>query len=179
MFNIADNYGLKKSITIIIGLGETIDDFPELAELIEKWKVDRVNFYRLIPHENTSYTKGPTSEYYASWIAQTRNQFPELEIISGSWANKTQEIPLLLKSGADAITKFPAIKFFGTKSALEIEQGARKAGREFIGTLTRYPDVDIDEELNKLDFSDELKQKIKNRYLKYYNKIRRHNGVKV
>lgn len=175
MFKIADKYGIKKSITIIIGLGETIDDFPKLVELIDKWKVDRINLYRLIPHDNTPFTKGPSSEYYASWIAMTRHQFPKLQIIAGSWPDKTKEIALLLKSGANAVTKFPAIKLFGTSSAKQIEEGAKTAGREFIGTLTEYPDVDIDEELNKLDFGVELKQKIKKKYLKYYKKLKRHD----
>lgn len=171
MFKIADIYGIKKSITIIIGLGEKIDDFPKLAKLINKWNIDRINFYRLVPHENTPFTKGPTTEYYTEWIAKTRIKFPKLQIIAGSWADKTSEIPLLLKAGANAITKFSAIKLFGSKPAFEIEQGAKNAGRKFLSNLTEYPDVNIDLELSKLDFDDNLKERIKNKYLKYYKRL--------
>jgi biotin synthase-like enzyme len=174
MFNVADKYNIKKSITIIIGLGEKIEDFPVLSEMINKWKIDRINFYRLVPHENTEYKEGPSTEYYTEWIKKTRKNFPGLMIIAGSWPDKTIEIPLLLEAGADAITKLPAIKFFGKKPAYEIEEGAKKAGRKFIGSLTEYPKVDIDSELAKTGFDDALKEKIKNKYLKYYNKLKRY-----
>ncbi|MBN2368732.1 radical SAM protein, partial [Candidatus Woesearchaeota archaeon] len=158
MFKLADKYKIKKSITIIIGLGETIEDFPRLAELIRLWNIDRLNFYRLVPHEGAElFPVGPKTEYYIEWIAKTRIEFPKLEIVAGSWPDKTKEIPLLLKAGANGITKLPAIKLFGKKPAIEIEEGARKAGRKFLGTLTKYPDVDIDEELSKLNFDDDLK----------------------
>ncbi|MEM2138532.1 MAG: radical SAM protein [Candidatus Woesearchaeota archaeon] len=171
MFSLCDKYNLKKTITIIIGLGETINDFPKLEYLIKKWNLDRINFYRLVPHENTIYKNGPETEYYIKWIAKTRIAFPKLIIISGSWPDKTEEIPLLLKAGSNAITKLPAIKNFGKKPAYEIEQGSKSAGRNFLGTLTKYPKVDIDNELKKLDFSNELKQKIKKAYLRYEKKL--------
>lgn len=171
MFVLADKYGIKKSITIIIGLGETIEDYPKLKSLIAKWKVDRLNFYRLVPHESTVYSEGPETEYYIEWIAKTRIDFPKLDIVAGSWPDKTEEIPLLLKAGANSITKLPAIKNFGKKPAYEIEEGAKKAGRKFLGTLTKYPEIDIDAEIGKLDFPEEMKEKIKNKYLKYYKKL--------
>ena len=172
MFSLANKYNLKKSITIIIGLGETIDDFPRLAELIKKWNIDRINFYRLVPHDNTEYKEGPSTKYYTEWIAKTRIEFPKLIIVAGSWPNKTIEIPLLLKAGANAITKLPAIKFFGKKPAKEIEQGSKKAGRKFLSKLTHYPKFDIDTELNRLDFDDALKERIKKKYMKYYRKLK-------
>lgn len=176
MFLLADKYNLKKSITIIIGLGETIDDFPKLVELIKKWNIDRINFYRLVPHDNIEYKQGPSTEYYTEWIARTRIKFPKLNIVAGSWPNKTIEIPLLLKAGANAITKLPAIKFFGKRPAHEIEQGARKAGRKFLSKLTHYPKTNIDEELNKLDFDDNLKDRIKKKYMKYYRKLSKYEN---
>ena len=176
MFQLCDRYNLKKTITLIIGLGETIEEFPKLIELVKKWNLDRINFYRLVPHENTEYKKGPTTEYYVEWIAKTRIAFPKIQIVAGSWPDKTIEIPMLLKAGANAITKLPAIKFFGKKPAFEIEQGSEKAGRKFIGSLTKYPKVNIDIELNKLDIGEALRSRIKNKYLKYYNKLKRYEN---
>ena len=173
MFEIADKYKIKKGITIIIGLGETIEDFPKLVEFIKKWNVDRVNFYRLVPHEGAHFNIGPKTDYYIKWIAKTRIEFPKIEIIAGSWPDKTEEIPKLLEAGANAITKLPAIKNFGKKPAKEIEEGAKKAGRKFLSKLTVYPKIDIDEELKPLDFPDDLKEKIKKKYNIYYRKLKK------
>jgi biotin synthase-like enzyme len=171
MFKLADEFKLKKAITIIIGLGETIDDFSALSSLIRKWNIDRVNFYRLVPHENTPFKEGPSIEYYSEWIAKTRIEFPKIMIVAGSWADKTAEIPVLLKAGANAITKLPAIKYFGKKPAIEIEQGAKKAGRKFLGTLTKYPKVDIEDEVEKAGFDSDMGEKIKKKYMQYTKKF--------
>lgn len=171
MFVIADKFNLKKSITVIIGLGETIEDFPELAKLIKKWDIDRINFYRLVPHEGAMKLPGPTTEYYIEWIAKTRIEFPKLVIIAGSWPDKTEEIPMLLRAGANAITKLPAIKNFGKEPAKRIQLGAKEAGREFTSELIKYPKIDVDELLKPID-EDILKEKIKEKYMNYYRKLR-------
>ncbi len=177
MFELADKYNLKKSITIIIGLGETIDDFPKLVELIKKGNIARINFYRLVPHEGADlFPEGPSTDYYVEWIAKTRIEFPKINIVAGSWPDKTIEIPLLLEAGANSITKLPAIKFFGKKPAREIEQGAKKAGRKFLSKLTHYPKIDIDAELDKLDFDNNLKDRIKKKYMKYYRKLTKYEN---
>ncbi len=137
MLKDADSLGLKKGITIIIGLGENENDISRLHKFIEKHKIDRVTFYRLNPHKGTMYKKGPESKYYATWIAKTRIRFPKIEIIAGSWVDKLDEIDLLLKAGANSITKFPAIKLFGTKYAEKIEEKAREAGRIFNGSMIK------------------------------------------
>jgi biotin synthase-like enzyme len=178
MFAIADKYNIKKSITLIIGLGETIEDYPTLADLIKKWNIDRINFYRLVPHEGAMGLPGPSTEYYTEWIAKTRIDFPKLAIIAGSWPDKTAEIPLLLKAGANAITKLPAIKNFGKKPAYEIEDGAKKAGRKFIGTLTKYPDVNPSLLLRESGLGHELQRKILEKYEKYYRKLGK-NTIKI
>lgn len=137
MFREADELGLKKGITIIIGLGENEKDIGKLHKFIKKYKINRVTFYRLNPHKGTIYKKGPERKYYARWIAETRIKFPKLEIIAGSWVDKLDEIDLLLRAGANAITKFPAIKLFGTEYAKKIEEKARDAGRIFKGSMTK------------------------------------------
>jgi biotin synthase-like enzyme len=173
MFSLADKYGLKKSITIIIGLKETIDDFPNLVKIIKKYNVDRINFYRLVPHEGASmFPKGPSTEYYTEWIAKTRIEFPKIQIVAGSWPDKTIEIPELLKAGANGITKLPAIKQFGKKPAIEITEGSKEAGRIFKSELISYPKTDIDPLLK--EFSEEMKIKIKNKYMKYYSRLKKY-----
>ncbi len=173
MFKVCDKLGLKKSITIIIGLGETIEDFSLLKKFIAKHKLDKITFYALNPHPNTIFKKGPDPLYYAEWIRKTRQAFPELEIVAGSWVNRLDEISLLLKAGANGITKFPAIKLFSTEYAHKIEEQAELAGRKFIGTLTKLPKIDIDEEVNQLDLHDDLKEKIKIKLLSYIKQMKK------
>jgi biotin synthase-like enzyme len=169
MFKECDEIGLKKSITIIIGLGESEKDIHLLIDFIRRNKISKITFYALNPHKGTIFKKGPLTEYYVKWISGIRKEFPKLNIVAGSWVNRLSEISELLDAGADAVTKFPSIKLFGTKFAKQIENGAKKAGREFVGTMTRLPRVDWDKEVDKLDFDDELKKKIKNK-LKVYLK---------
>jgi len=171
MFSIADKLKLKKTITIIIGLGESTRDFQHLKNFIKKWKLDKITFYRLKPQKGTIFEnkKGPETDYYIEWIKKTRESFPNIEIVAGSWLTHLDEIHLLLEAGADSITKFPSIRKFNTKYAKTIEAEAKKANRKFQGTLTKIPKINIDKELNKLNLNETLKDKIKiyiNKYLK-------------
>jgi len=150
MFKIADRLKLKKTITIILGLGETLNDFKYLKSFIKKHNIQRITFYRLKPQKNTIFeNKTPiTSKYYVEWIKKTRKASPNIKIVAGSWLSHLDEIHLLLKAGADSITKFPSIRKFNTKYAKKIEEECKKAGRKFEGTLTRVPKID-DSKLSK------------------------------
>jgi len=143
MFKLADKLKLKKTVTIILGLGETIKDFKHLKEFIKKHNLDRITFYRLKPQQGTLFEKKKpiTSKYYTEWIKRTRKEFPKLNIVTGSWLTHLNEIHLLLKAGADSVTKFPSISKFNTKYAKTIEAEAKKANRKFIGTLTKVPNI--------------------------------------
>lgn len=171
MFNACDESGLKKSMTIIIGLGETEKDIPLLIDFIKKYGICRITFYALNPHKGTIFKKGPDTEYYLKWISAIRKEFPNLQIIAGSWVNRLKEISQLLEAGADAITKFPSIKLFNSKFAKEIEKQAKLAGREFKGTLTKLPEIDWNKEVDKLDINEELKKKVKIKLKQYLTKM--------
>jgi biotin synthase-like enzyme len=169
MFENALELGLQTAITIIIGLGETIEDYPKLAALIRKYKISKIHFYGLNPQKGTIYEnkQPPTEEYQAEWIQKTRKEFPEIDIQCGIWADRTDRITTLLKAGANSISKFPALKKFGAKEAYEIEKQAELAGRQFIGTLTKLPKTDWNKEVDALDFDETLTEQIK-RKLKQY-----------
>ena len=82
---LADKLGFKKSMTIVVGLGEKKEDFELLSKFILKHNLDRITFYALKPVRGTDYenVKSPNIDYYSWWIAKTRIRFPKLEIISG------------------------------------------------------------------------------------------------
>jgi len=161
MFKVCDKLKLKKSITIIIGLGETEKDIPNLIDFIKKNKINKITFYALVPHKGTIFKKGPNADYYSRWVSSIRINFPKIEIVAGSWINRLDEIHLLLDSGANAITKFPAIRMFNTEHAKKIESEAKKSNRKFLGSLTKIPKININKEIIKLDLEKGLKIKIK------------------
>jgi biotin synthase-like enzyme len=174
MLKEAKAVGFKTSIAIIIGLGET--DIELLHKFIKEHELDRITFYALKPVPGTIFEKkeGPKSEYYADWIAKTRIAFTKLEIIAGTTARRYKEAEILFRAGANAITKFPATKLFGTEQAEVVEEGAKKAGRTFKGTLTKLPDIDWDKEADILDLDPVLKEQLKEK-LRQYLKVMENN----
>ena len=167
MFQQAQNY--KKSMTVVIGLGEKREDFELLKQFIKKHNLSRITFYALKPVKGTPYenTNGPKTEDYLWWIAQTRIAFPKLEIIAGTTARRYEEVGLLMQAGANAFTKFPATKMFGTEQAQRIESDIKFSGRKLKGTITKLPEIDWDQEVNNLNISSELKIDVKEK-LKIY-----------
>ncbi len=170
---LADKYKLKKAITIIIGLGETEEDLNKLFKFIEKYKIDRITFYALNPHAGTPFTTGPDKEYYLKWITNTRMCFPKLEIIAGTWVNRLDELHLLLKAGANAFTKLPALKVVGSKDAPKIEAEVRLAHRKLTGGFSRFPKANWKKEISSLKLEKALKTDIYMK-LKEYLKRKEH-----
>ncbi|MBU2561310.1 MAG: radical SAM protein [Nanoarchaeota archaeon] len=168
MLKEAKEMGFKTSCTIVIGLGEKKSDFEKLAEFIESHQLDRITFYALKPVAGTPYTKSPEPEEYAWWVAQTRVRFPKLEIMAGLTPQRSSDYAgVLLKAGANALTKFPAVKRFGSPQAAEIERQAAEAGREFQGSLTRMPEADWEAEVEKLGLEPELERQVKQKLGEY------------
>jgi biotin synthase-like enzyme len=153
-FKACDRLGLKKGATLIIGLGETLDDFPNLEAFIREHALSRITFYSLNPQKGTAFRKSPPIDYYEKWIAMARIAFPALHIVAGAWSDKTHYFSRLLKAGANNFTKFPALKKFGSSEARLVEAEVRAAGRLLSGTLTRLPSIpshgpDVDRKLKQ------------------------------
>ncbi|MBR9677610.1 radical SAM protein [Candidatus Woesearchaeota archaeon] len=165
MFEAATDF--KKSMTMVIGLGEKKEDFELLEAFIKKHKLERITFYALKPVPNTPYVEGPTTDDYAWWIAKTRLSFPLIQIIAGTTARRVSEVSTILKAGANAITKFPATKQFASQNAKILEEQIKKAGREFSGTLTKMPKIDWQKQIKELNIDNELKTEVK-KTLKLY-----------
>lgn len=174
MYKICDKYNLKKAMTFIVGLGETINDFSTLKNFIIKNEIDKLTFYALNPIKGTMFenSKGPKINYYIEWIKKTRENFPNIDIVAGPWVNKINSLNLMLNAGANAITKFPAIKLFNSIYAKNIENKIKLAGFELEGTFTKIPDINIDD-IDNFNFDSILKEEIKiklRQYIKQMNK---------
>ena len=170
MLDVAGDLGFKKAITIILGLGETLDDVQYVIDYIKNHKIDRVIFYSLNPHKETIYANSsqPASIYYAQVVAQVRLAFPDIEIICGTWIDNLANIGILILSGANGITKFPLFKMFGTKYGKRVEEEVKWAGRELKGTFTDKSKLgekksDVSPELDKF-IKRYVKESLKNKY---------------
>lgn len=174
MFENSHAMGVQNAMTFIIGLGETRADFPKLVETIKKYHISKLHFYGLVPHEGTAYadTPAPTADEQAWWIAQTRIAFPTINIQCGIWSDRTERISVLLRAGANSISKFQAIKLFATKPAQDIEKQAALGGRKFLGSLTVVSDLDINE-IDGFGFDAELTAHIKKKAQQYLKLMKR------
>ena len=170
MLDTANDLRFKKAITIILGLGETLEDVNYIIEYIKDHKIDRVIFYSLNPHKETIYANSsqPASLYYAQVVAQVRLAFPDIEIICGTWIDNLANIGILILSGANGITKFPLFKMFATKYGKRVEEEVKWAGRELKGTFTDKNQLgpeksEVSPELDKF-IKRYVKESLKNKY---------------
>lgn len=160
----------KNAITIILGLGETIDDLDYLIQYIKDHKIDRVIFYSLNPHKETIFanSSAPSSLYYAQIVSTIRINFPKIEIICGTWIDNLANIGILILSGANGITKFPLFKMFGTRYGKRVEDEIKFTGRKIQGTFTDKNKLgpeksQYDEKLNKY-IERYINESLKNKY---------------
>lgn len=169
MFLAARELGLKRAMTFIVGMGETKDDLHLVKAFIEKYRIEKIHVYSLIPQEGTMFENAsmPSKEEHAWWIAQLRVTFPTLDIQCGIWEDRVERTSYLLRAGANSLSKFKALKLFGTETAREIERQAALAERTFHGTITVLPDIDWDGEVDKLAFDMELKGRMKKKMHEY------------
>ncbi|MGM5481352.1 MAG: radical SAM protein [Nanobdellota archaeon] len=170
MINEAKALGFAQGMTVIIGLGETHNDFPLLKEFISKNSISRITVYALRPVRHTPFEHGPSPEDVTWWVAQLRIAFPKIEIIVGSARYRIPEISLVLKAGANAITKLPGTKMFNTEDGRRVEEEVKKAGRNFISTFTSS-DVkgmaDWEGMIAKLDLTDKEREDVRTALYNY------------
>lgn len=175
-FEACDELHLKKAMTLIVGLGETIEDFAELEQFVKTYKIDRITFYALNPHPATTFTESPSKEYYAQWISKTREAFPDLDIVAGAWSDKIEYYKEILQAGATDITKLPSIRKFNSKELQFLQADLKEFN--FQSNITVLPDVDWDAlvcELSTETFSDELKIEIIKKLHTYLNQMKKNS----
>jgi|TARA_Y100000031_G_C8188473_1_gene370168 biotin synthase-like enzyme len=173
MFKNSRELGLKNGMTLILGLGESKVDFKKLESFIKKNNIEKIHVYALNPVKETVFErkKSPTKEYQAWYIAKIRTSFPKIDIQMGIWKDKINRVSLLLRAGANSISKFPITKKFGSEKAKNIELEAKKAKRKFSGTLTKLPNIDWNKEIEKLTINNETKQIVKKKLEQYLKKM--------
>ncbi|MDD3263598.1 MAG: radical SAM protein [Candidatus Nanoarchaeia archaeon] len=171
---------LNRAITIILGLGETLDDFNAMKDYVEKYDINQITFYSLNPEKNTMYENslGPSSMYYTKWISKTRLEFPNIKIIVGSWANRNREMSFLIEAGANNFTKFPAFKLFNKNEAKLYKQEINETSRKLMSYFD-FEDISFEEikkksiNLAKENFKGEMLEKILEKLNSYLEMIKK------
>lgn len=171
MFKTLDK-DFKKSIAIIIGLGDKREDIIHLFNFIQENNLDRITVYELKPIPGLEFKEGPTKEEVLWWLANIRKQFPKLQIIVGTNLRRCEEVPEFIEAGANAVTKFPATKAFGTQKAKDMVKGIRAIPREFSSELVTLPkDIDWHKEIDELSISQEYKEQMHERIDSYIKRM--------
>jgi biotin synthase-like enzyme len=173
MFKNAKELGMKTAMTFIVGMGETKGDMKYLKDFIRIYDINKIHIYGLKPRKGTILGNNhlPSKEEQAWWIAELRVSFPKLEIQCGVWEDRLDRTSYLLKSGANSVSNFRATKLFGTQLAYDLENQVKLSGRKFNSNLTKLPDIDWNNEVNKLSLEQEMKNKIKEKLNMYLEKI--------
>lgn len=169
--NAGDDF--EKSCAFIVGLGERDEDITLLHDWIRKHNLSQITFYALKPVKGTPYTKGPDIEYYATWIAKTRIAFPKLKIIAGITGRRADDVGVLLKAGANQITKFPAFRSFGSDEAKLFQKHLDESGRECASNFVRLPDVDFVARIDGLPIEDQYKIQMKEVLPRYLERLQK------
>jgi biotin synthase-like enzyme len=138
MFEAAEELGLKRGMTLILGLGETVDDLSELINYVREKDIDKITVYSLNPHDSTPYSEfpPPASLYQAGVIAALRIEFPGLKIVAGTWIDQLSNVGIVCLAGANGVTKYPLFRMFGNRFGKKVEDEITFAGRKVRGTFT-------------------------------------------
>jgi biotin synthase-like enzyme len=154
MFDNASKLGLKKSMTLIIGLGETKKDFNHFEKFVIDNKIDKIVIYALNPIKGTIFTKGPDPDYFLWWLAKTRITFPKIHIVAGVWVNRLNYLENILQCGVNSITKLPIWKVIDTKYADLINNSMKKMNRNFLSKINNIKKINYDKELSLFNEED-------------------------
>lgn len=163
--------GLKKFITIILGLGETQEDLEKLKEKIIQYDIDKVQLCFLKAQKNTVFEKvpAPDPEYMAWWIANLRVAFPKLEIKVALVRERTSDIALYLRAGMNSFSRFMAFNDVGSKIAKDLIVGCENANRKLQGHFLEMPEINSEELI--VNVPKALKDSVKKKADQYLNKL--------
>ncbi len=169
MFRNAETLGMKKGMTIIVGLGETKEDYPKLKAFIEEHKIDKFSCASFVQMKGTEMenVQPPSAEYHAWWIGAVKRDFPQVEVVAGIWDERVEYLNQLIEAGCDGFCKYPGLREFGSPTSKRIEEIALAHGRPLAGTLTKVPNVNWEEIVEKHGFTGAMKEEIIKKIKRY------------
>lgn len=165
--------GLQKLITIILGIGERKEEVDIVIQKIKEYNIEKVQLCFLKPQENTVFNEvpPPNPDYMAWWIAKIRITCPEVQIKVALVQERTQDVELYLRAGANGFSRFKVFLDFNSIYAKELEEGCTRAGRKLEGKFTELSEVDVQRLVEALPFDENLKLKILPKAKQYFRKL--------
>lgn len=167
--------GLKKIITIILGMGEKMSDVDIVIEKINQYEITTLQLCFLKPQKDTPFENvpAPNPDYMAYWIAKVRIACPKINIKVALVDNRIEDLSLYLNAGANCFSRFMIFKDFNKPNAQALLDEAKKANRELLGRWKKMPEIDLDKEMNKLDLDEEFKKVMKQKAEQYIKKLKK------
>ena len=164
---------MGKLITIILGIGERMEDIEEVITQVKEYNIDTVQLCFLKPQAGTVFAQvpAPDPDYMCWWIAKLRVALPKLNIKVALVRERMNDTKRYLDAGANGFSRFMVFKDFNTKYAQEFVQGCTDAGRELEGHFTTLPELDIDSALEKIDLEKERKEEVRKKAKQYVRKL--------
>lgn len=164
-------FGLKKFITIILGLGEKKEHLSKVIEKIQEYDIEKVQLCFLKPQQGTVFSEvpPPNPDYMAWWIAQLRIACPTLEIKVALVRERIEDVSLYLEAGMNSFSRFMAFHDVGGKLAKELVEGCENSGRILQGSFLEMPKIDADEITRNV--SPKYKEEVKKKAEQYLTKL--------
>lgn len=165
--------GMQKLITIILGIGERKDDVEIVIQKIKQYDIEKVQLCFLKPQENTVFdtVPAPNPDYMAWWIAKIRIACPQVQIKVALVQERTHDVELYLRAGANGFSRFRVFFDFNSQYAAELEEGCKRAGRKLEGKFTELSEMNVDRLVAELPFDEEMKKKILPKAKQYLRKL--------
>lgn len=173
-------FGMKNTITIILGLGESKEDFDDLIDFIDEHHIQKIQFCFLKPQQGTVFeeSEAPSAAYMAWWIAKTRIARPDILLKAAITTDRIDQMGLLIRAGINTFSRFPIFQLFACEFARALEAQIAASGRSFSSSFTQLSASLADDALylakiKALDLEDDLKEQICHKAAQYLKKMRK------
>jgi len=170
---------LKSLITIILGMGETIDHIDTTIQKIKKYNISTVQLCFLKSQENTIFNDvpPPNMDYMAYWIARLRIAVPNLIIKVALVQERLKDFSILLTAGINGFSRFMIFKDFNSNNSFELINQCKIGNRKLIGNFITLPKFNIENEVNKLNLESKLKENIKIKLKQYLKQLEKNSKL--
>ena len=160
-------------ITIILGIGEKKSDIEDVIQKITEYNIDTVQLCFLKPQEKTVFdtVPPPNIEYMAWWTAKLRIAHPTITIKIALVKERIEDFSTLLQAGAICFSRYFVFSDFASDFATKLENECEKVGRKLNGNFQEMIEFSAREEVEKLPFSQQLKDDMCLKVIQYQHRL--------
>ncbi|MFT4343332.1 MAG: radical SAM protein [Candidatus Woesearchaeota archaeon] len=166
-----EDNSMEKLITIILGIGETMDDVNEVIDYVQKYNITSVQLCFIKPQYGTVFAKveSPDPKYMAWWTAKLRIACPKLIIKIALVRDRIEDFSLMLNAGANCFSRYLVFNDFGNDFARQLVAECKRVNRTLEGNFLSIPAIN-ESELFK-DVPIEMLPVVKEKFFQYIHKL--------